>query len=73
MKGIALKQSIDKLAPLIGNTPLIEILYRLNGAVRSLFVKLEQYNLTGSIKDRMAYHVLQRAVVAATCAGRTNC
>ena len=46
---------------LVGNTPMIEILYRFGGRVRTLYAKCEQYNLAGSIKDRCALHQLQTA------------
>lgn len=46
---------------LIGNTPLIKIKYKYNNKIREIYVKLEQYNLTGSIKDRMAYYILNEA------------
>ena len=42
---------------LIGNTPMIKINYEINGQIKSIYTKLEYYNLTGSIKDRMAYHI----------------
>jgi len=43
---------------LIGNTPLIKINYLYNDEERHLFAKLEYYNLTGSIKDRLIYYCL---------------
>lgn len=43
---------------LIGNTPLVAIRYRLDGVVNTVYAKLESYNLSGSIKDRMASHIL---------------
>ncbi len=46
---------------LIGNTPLIKINYRLNGIENSIYVKLESYNLSGSIKDRVAFYILEKA------------
>lgn len=46
---------------LIGNTPLIKIKYRYNNEIKDIYVKLEYYNLTGSIKDRMAYHIIKKA------------
>ena len=46
---------------LVGNTPMLEILYRYKGRTRKIFVKCEHYNLTGSIKDRMALYILQQA------------
>lgn len=46
---------------LIGNTPMLEIAYRYKNECRKLFIKCEYYNLTGSIKDRMALYILQQA------------
>ena len=43
------------LNDLIGNTPMIKITYKINGKVKEIYTKLEYYNLTGSIKDRVAY------------------
>ena len=47
--GIILKNNKE-----IGNTPMIKINYRYNNQEKSVLVKLEYYNLTGSIKDRVA-------------------
>ena len=52
---------IEHLWQLVGNTPLLEISYRYKGECRKLYVKCEHYNLTGSIKDRMALYILQKA------------
>ena len=46
---------------LIGNTPLIKIKYKYKNKIRNVYVKLEYYNLTGSIKDRMAYYIIKDA------------
>lgn len=46
---------------LVGNTPMIEIAYRYKKEYRKIHVKCEHYNLTGSIKDRMALYILQQA------------
>lgn len=43
---------------LIGNTPLVEIKYNFRGKQGKVYAKLEWYNLTGSIKDRVAYQIL---------------
>lgn len=51
----------QNIAGLIGNTPLLEIHFRYKGEHRRLFAKAEHYNLTGSIKDRVAYHILKKA------------
>jgi cysteine synthase len=46
---------------LVGNTPLVSIYFRYHGTHRVLFAKSEYLNLTGSIKDRMALGILQKA------------
>ena len=46
---------------LVGNTPLLEILYRLDGRERRVYAKYESMNMTGSVKDRMACHILGEA------------
>ncbi len=49
------------LTRLVGNTPLLSIHFRYHGTYRILFAKSEYLNLTGSIKDRMAVHILEKA------------
>ncbi|MFZ9388256.1 MAG: PLP-dependent cysteine synthase family protein [Chitinophagaceae bacterium] len=46
---------------LIGDTPMLEIKYRYKNRIGSIYVKCEHYNLTGSIKDRMALYILEQA------------
>jgi cysteine synthase A len=53
--------NIAAVTSLTGNTPLLQIHYRLEGRPRSLFAKLESMNMTGSIKDRMAAHIIRQA------------
>ncbi|TFG82899.1 MAG: pyridoxal-phosphate dependent enzyme, partial [Chromatiales bacterium] len=55
-------RAVDDLTALVGRTPLIEIRYRFNGHPRRLYAKYESMNMTGSVKDRMALHILRRAV-----------
>jgi cysteine synthase A len=57
----AVQKKFERLWHLVGNTPMLEVLYTDQGQPRSLYVKCEQYNLTGSMKDRMALHVLHQA------------
>ena len=45
----------------IGNTPLIKIRYKYNGKENYIYTKLESYNITGSIKDRVAYYIVKKA------------
>jgi cysteine synthase A len=52
------------LKSLIGNTPLLEIRCRAAGRPRTVYAKAEHLNLTGSVKDRMALHILERAYLS---------
>ncbi len=46
---------------IIGNTPMIKINYKYKGQNKQIFVKLEYYNLTGSIKDRVVFYMINNA------------
>lgn len=46
---------------IIGNTPTIKINYKYNGKSGSIITKLEYYNLTGSVKDRLIDYILNKA------------
>lgn len=52
---------MNNISKLIGNTPLIKISYKYNGKENYIYAKLEYYNLTGSIKDRIVYYILNKA------------
>lgn len=52
------------LDALIGKTPLIDLRLSYKGKRLKVLVKAEQYNLTGSIKDRVALFILNRALRA---------
>src|ERR1043165_4387131 len=58
---VKLRNKLEHLWNMIGSTPLLEISYRYKEECRKLYVKCEHYNLTGSIKDRMALYILQKA------------
>ena len=45
----------------IGNTPMIKIKYKYKGEENYIYTKLEFYNITGSIKDRVAYYIIKKA------------
>jgi len=49
------------MSSMIGNTPLLAINYNWKGRKRVIYAKAEYLNITGSIKDRMALHVLDQA------------
>jgi cysteine synthase A len=46
------------LKSLVGNTPLLAIEFTYRGQKRVIYTKAENLNMTGSIKDRMALHIL---------------
>ena len=51
------------LRVLVGNTPLVAVEFSLGGGKpRRLYAKAENVNMTGSIKDRMALHILRGAL-----------
>jgi len=65
MHPLSLSARLHGLRSLVGNTPLLGIDFRVDGgAVRRLYAKAENLNLTGSIKDRMALHILRRVILA---------
>ena len=47
------------LDTLVGNTPLLALRFRYRGRERVLYAKSENLNMTGSVKDRMALHILR--------------
>jgi cysteine synthase A len=59
----AASRTIAAIRQLVGNTPLLEVLYRFRGRERRLYAKYESMNMTGSVKDRMACHILAEAYV----------
>lgn len=49
------------IGKLIGNTPMIKIVIKYKEKIVNVFVKLEYYNYTGSIKDRIAYYIINES------------
>ncbi len=56
-----IKNRIAAISSLVGNTPLLEITFSFKNEKRKIYAKAENLNLTGSIKDRMAFHILKQA------------
>ncbi len=56
-----ISKSVKGLSGLIGNTPLFEIEVDYKGKTGRIFAKAEHLNMTGSIKDRMAFHIIREA------------
>lgn len=46
---------------LIGNTPMIKITYKYKNKIKDMYAKLEYYNYTGSIKDRIADYIINES------------
>ena len=58
----------------IGNTPMIKIKYKFNGKEEYMYSKLEAFNITGSIKDRVAFYIIKEAYKKGELKKRTkNC
>lgn len=60
-RDMALPPLFSALDKLIGQTPLIAVKLNDKGVERTIYAKLEYFNLSGSIKDRMALEVLRSA------------
>ena len=56
-----LDDRLRALRHLVGNTPLLGIHFEYQDREWVIFAKCEQFNMTGSIKDRMALHILKKA------------
>ena len=54
-------KKLDNLDKLIGNTPLVEISLEYKNTPMKIYSKLEYYNFSGSIKDRIALYMLKQA------------
>lgn len=60
MTPVEIQNRFNYIKNLVGNTPMYAIDYLYKGEKRTIYAKAENLNMTGSIKDRMAYHVLKR-------------
>ena len=49
------------IGKLIGRTPMVKIKVRYLKKIVNVFAKLEYYNYTGSIKDRLAYYIINES------------
>lgn len=56
-----IEHKFEHLWHLVGNTPMVELHYEYKGKPGKIHVKCEHYNLTGSIKDRIALFTLSNA------------
>ncbi len=60
MAVLELNRKLRGLAHMVGNTPLLAIRCQFRGEPRVVYAKAENLNMTGSIKDRMALHILRQ-------------
>jgi cysteine synthase A len=63
-----LAEKFEHLWHLVGNTPMLELHYNYKNKAGKIYVKCEHYNLTGSVKDRMALNIMYEAY----CSGAIN-
>ena len=52
---------VKHLKHMIGNTPLLAVRLLFRGKLRVIYAKAEHINMTGSIKDRMDFHILKKS------------
>ena len=55
-------KKLNEYAKLVGNTPMVAIDYKFKGVKSTSYFKLEYFNPSGSIKDRMALQIMQDAI-----------
>lgn len=56
-----MENKFNDIAQMNSNTPLIEISLEYDGTPMKVYAKAEYFNLSGSIKDRVAYYILKKA------------
>jgi cysteine synthase A len=54
------ERRLQALSRLVGNTPLLAVEFLFRGEKRILYAKAEHLHMTGSIKDRMALHIIRQ-------------
>lgn len=54
-------EKIKALEAAFGKTPLVEVTFQFKGEIRKIYAKYEAFNFSGSIKDRIALHILKKA------------
>ncbi len=57
-----MRRRLDAIRHMIGDTPLVQLKFRIGTRVGTILAKYESENMTGSIKDRMAWYTLHHAV-----------
>ena len=50
-----------RIKQMVCGTPLLAIEFEYNGEPRTVYAKAESFNMTGSIKDRMALYIIEHS------------
>ncbi|MBD3402110.1 pyridoxal-phosphate dependent enzyme [candidate division GN15 bacterium] len=58
-------RAYDNIGELVGNTPMVRLRTGIPAEMQA-YVKLEFFNPTGSIKDRMTVHIIRKAIALGT-------
>lgn len=61
-----MENKFSEIRQMISNTPLLEISFLYKNKPMKVYAKAEYYNLSGSIKDRVAYFILKKAYESGT-------
>ncbi len=54
-------EAVESISALVGSTPLLRIEYEHDGRAGEIYAKYESENMTGSVKDRMALHIIRKS------------
>lgn len=54
-------KKIESLEAAFGNSPLVEVSFLYKGKPKKIYAKYEAFNFSGSIKDRIAIHIIKKA------------
>ena len=52
---------VENVLGLVGKTPLVKLSRMADPGMASIFIKMENLNPGGSVKDRIALHIIKRA------------
>ena len=63
---VIIDNKFDGIRQMISNTPLMEISFLYKDKPMKVYAKAEYFNLSGSIKDRVAYYILKKAYETGT-------
>ena len=61
-----MENKFNGIRQMISNTPLMEISFLYKEKPMKIYAKAEYFNLSGSIKDRVAYYILKKAYETGT-------